>query len=96
MKAFNFELHNKVIEQIENNPENWNQFVWDKKSCRCYGGWALTLAGLKINRGEARFDAQRVLGLTTLEVFYAFDPNKILEELKALPEYVRINRENSK
>ena len=96
MNEFNLELHNKVIAQIEKDPENWSQSVWGYGTCRCYGGWALELGSKKINNNTLRRDASAALGLTLEECYYAFNSDRTLEELKALPNYIKSNRENPK
>lgn len=51
MSAPNAELAYAVLDQIDAHPETWNQATWDCGTAACFAGWAVRLAGGKVEKG---------------------------------------------
>ena len=88
MTQSNSELHNRIIQQIEDYPDTWNQFDWHCGSAHCYGGWGQLISGISYNTADLYGVMTEKLGLTYSQAEYAFEPERTLEELKDLPDYV--------
>ena len=96
MNEFNLELHNRIIAQIEKDPDNWNQDKWECGTAHCYGGWAILLSGEKTDFYDPTLDVKKLLNLSWGDTGYVISPCRTLKQLKALPEYIKSNRENPK
>lgn len=51
MSTPNVTLLKQTLEHIKANPETWEQGLWCGTS-QCFAGWAVTLAGMDINREQ--------------------------------------------
>lgn len=56
MSAPNAELAYKILDQIDAHPETWQQGVWDCGTAACFAGWAVRLAGGKVDLRDGVLD----------------------------------------
>lgn len=53
MSAPNAGLAYAVLDQIDRDPKSWNQGTWDCGTAACFAGWAVRLAGGRIDPDSA-------------------------------------------
>ena len=71
----------KVMNQILENPETWDQTKWHCGSSHCFAGWAQVMSGKEEDDATAGKDAQEWLGIDDDSALYLFDGGRDLIEL---------------
>ena len=74
--------YRRVLDQIEQHPDTWDQSQWHCGSTHCFAGWAQLLSGKTSNEETTRRDARIYLDISIHEADYFFDARRTLEELK--------------
>lgn len=88
----NVENYERVLEQIIEHPETWNQWGWHTRyyyqcaTSHCIGGWGQVLSGRPANSDFARRDAREFFDISSPQADYLFSPARTLDELKSFPE----------
>ena len=74
--------YRRVLDQIEQHPDTWDQSQWHCGSTHCFAGWAQLLSGKTSNEETTRRDARIYLDISIHEADYFFGAKRTLEELK--------------
>ena len=77
----NKEHYKKVLDQITQHPETWNQARWHCGSSHCLAGWAKVLSGKPANDDTVRRDARIYLDLSLSEAEWLFATHRTLSDL---------------
>lgn len=104
--TFNTDLAERVMAQIKDHPETWEQGYWATKTdcgtAHCVAGWACTLSGQQIEmrtsglgnytaEGHVSDVARRLLGLTPLRGHALFDGENDLDTIERLVKHYANN-----
>lgn len=90
----NIDLLDRTLRQIETHPESWNQSYWALTTptgvIHCFGGWAIVLSGLEIDKDDcvdeqpAHVVATRLLGLMDCEATSLFHGGNMWQDIERL------------
>lgn len=87
MNTINYQ---KVLDQITQHPETWDQYTWHCGTTHCFAGWAQILSGQPACETTVRRDARIYLDLNLTEANYLFSRHRTLTDLtNALAGYDR-------
>ena len=74
--------YRRVLDQIEQHPDTWDQSQWHCGSTHCFAGWAQLLSGMPANDETTRRDARIYLDISIHEADYFFSPHRTISELR--------------
>jgi hypothetical protein len=78
----NKENFQKVIDEIEKNPDSFDQKNWHCGTKHCFAGHAQILGGFTINPKTTRRDARIFLDVSKNEADWLFNPSRTLDDFK--------------
>ena len=78
----NKQNYQRVLDQIEQHPDTWDQSQWHCGSTHCFAGWAQLLSGKTSNDKTTRRDARIYLDMSFCEADYFFSPHRTISELR--------------
>lgn len=86
----NFDLYERVLNQIKTHPETWNQIYYHRfcGTAHCFGGWAEILSGNVQSREDlnTKLVATRELGISHSEANYLFSVDRTFSDFEKFLE----------